>query len=529
MRVRDPVSPGPLKQTIPQTRGERVIAFCERYLRVPEGALVGQPIRFEEFQREFILSIYDNPHGTRRAYLSIARKNGKSAVIACILLAHLIGPEAKLNSQIVSGAMSRDQAALVFNLAAKMVQLSTEIAPLVRINPSAKKLVGLPLNVEYKALSAEAKTTHGLSPVLAILDEIGQIRGPQDDFIDAVTTSQGAHAEPLLVAISTQAANDADLLSVWIDDALKSNDPHIVCRLYAAHQDAELLDREAWKAANPALGVFRSEKDVEEQAKQAVRMPSVENTFRNLILNQRVSTVAPFISRDVWKSCGARPMEFEPGTQVFGGLDLSARTDLTSLVLIGRMDGVWQTHAYFWTPADGIKDRAKRDRAPYDVWAREGFIRTTPGRSVDYEYVARDIADICAGLNLHSIAYDRWRIDLLKKEFSDIGVDADTPAKEGGRLPLVPHGQGFKDFSPALDALEVELVNGRIAHGSTPVLTMCAANAIVNRDPSGNRKLDKQKATGRIDGLVAMGMAFGATVLAASDVEPERTYQFFVL
>ncbi|CAJ0901296.1 hypothetical protein R6138_04562 [Ralstonia thomasii] len=498
MRVRPVQGPGPLKETIPQTRGERVIAFCERYLRVPEGALVGQPIRFEEFQREFILAVYDNPHGTRRAILSIARKNGKSAVIACILLAHLIGPEAKLNSQIVSGAMSRDQAGLVFNLAAKMVQLSPEIAQLVRINPSGKKLIGLPLNVEYKALSAEAKTTHGLSPVLAILDEIGQIRGPQDDFIDAVTTSQGAHAEPLLIAISTQAANDADLLSVWIDDALSSKDPHMVCRLYAAPQDAGLMDRDGWEKANPALGVFRSLKDVEEQAKQAMRMPSVENTFRNLILNQRVSTVAPFVSRDVWLSCAGEPVDFDADTQVFGGLDLSGRTDLTAFVLIGKKNGKWVARSFFWTPSEGLRDRAKRDRSPYDVWVDQGYLRTTPGRTVDYEFVARDILEICDGLNIHSIAYDRWRIDLLKKEFKDLGIDAETPACDGGLLPLVAHGQGYKDFSPALDALESELVNGRVQHDSNPVLTMCAANAIISKDPSGNRKLDKQKATGRI-------------------------------
>lgn len=522
MILRPPQGPGPKKATAVLTRGERVIAFCEKFLRVPEGALVGQPIRFEDFQREFILAVYDNPHGTRRAILSIARKNGKSAVIACILLAHLVGPEACLNSQIVSGAMSRDQAALVFNLAAKMVQLSPDIAPLVKINPSAKKLTGLPLNVEYKALAAEGKTTHGLSPVLAILDEIGQIRGPQDDFIDAVTTSQGAHAAPLLVAISTQAANDADLLSVWIDDAINSKDPHIVCRLYAAPQDAELMDRDAWAAANPALGVFRSLQDVEEQAKQAQRMPSMENTFRNLILNQRVSTVAPFVSRDVWKSCAGPAEEFDVGTQIFGGLDLSGRTDLTALVLIGRIHGIWRVRAYFWTPSEGLKDRARRDRAPYDVWADQGYIRLCPGRSVDYEQIAREIAEICEDLCVHSIAYDRWRIDLLKKELADIGIGEDA-------LRLVPHGQGFKDFSPALDALEVELVNGRIAHGANPVLGLCAANAIVAKDPSGNRKLDKQKATGRIDGMVALAMAFGATVLAASEVEEPKTYQFFIM
>ncbi len=152
---------------------------------------------------------------------------------------------------------------------------------------------------------------------------------------------------------------------------------------------------------------------------------------------------------------------------MFGGLDLSSRTDLTALVLIGKVGGKWVARSYFWTPAEGLRDRAKRDRSPYDVWAEQGYLRTTPGRTVDYEYVARDILEICDGLNVHSIAYDRWRIDLLKKEFKDLGIDADTSAKDGGLLPLVPHGQGYKDFSPALDALESELVNGRVSHDNT--------------------------------------------------------------
>lgn len=257
-------------------------------------------------------------------------------------------------------------------------------------------------------------------------------------------------------------------------------------------------------------------------------MPSVENTFRNLILNQRVSTVAPFVSRDVWKACQGIAAEFDKDTQLFGGLDLSARTDLTAFALIGRKDGKWHARVWFWVPEQGIKDRAKRDRTPYDLWAEQGHLRTTPGRTVDYECVARDIAEICAGLRVHSIAYDRWRIDLLKKEFSDLGIDAETPAKDGGLLPLVAHGQGYKDFSPALDTLESELVNGRLVHEGNPVLTSCAANAVVAKDPSGNRKLDKSKATGRIDGMVALAMAFGATVLAASDVEPEKTYQLLI-
>ena len=497
------------------TRGEKVIAFIHRYCLVPEGQHVGKPIILDPFQKKFILEIYDNPANTRRAYLSIARKNGKTGLIAGIVLAHLVGPEAQQNSQIISGARSRDQAAQVYNYASKMVMLSPELSAVVRIIPSGKKLVGLPMNVEYKALSAEAKTAHGLSPIVAILDEVGQVRGAQDDFIDAITTAQGAHESPLLMAISTQAADDADLFSIWLDDAAGSHDPKIVCHLYAAPSEAELLDEDGWKAANPALGTFRSYDDLAEQAKQAVRMPSSENTFRNLMLNQRVSTVSPFISRDVWKSCGGAVLEFGDA-EVFAGLDLSARTDLTALVLTGKINGVWHTKPYFWTPEKGLIDRSKRDRQPYDMWVRQGYMQTTPGATVDYEYVAHDIAAILENLNVKAVAYDRWRIDLMRKELDKIGAN----------LPLLEFGQGYKDMSGALDALESELLNKRVAHGNNPVLTMCASNAVVSKDPAGNRKLDKAKATGRIDGLVAMAMAFGMAANYVNDFDEESFNDF---
>ena len=497
------------------TRGQKVIKFIETYCVVPEGKLVGQPIILADFQKQFILDIYDNSNNTRRAILSIARKNGKTGLIAGIVLAHLVGSEAQLNSQIISGARSRDQAAQVFNYASKMVMLSPKLSEIVRIVPSGKKLIGLPLNVEYKALSAEAKTAHGLSPIVAILDEVGQVRGAQDDFIDAITTAQGAHEKPLLIAISTQSSDDADLFSQWIDDAQASKDPKTVCHVYAAPKDAGLLDEDGWKAANPALGVFRSLEDLEEQAKQAVRMPSSENTFRNLCLNQRVSTVSPFISRDVWKSCGGALLDFGDA-EVFAGLDLSARTDLTALLIAGKINGVWHTKPYFWTPEKGLVDRSKRDRQPYDMWVRQGYMQTTPGATVDYEYVAHDIGAILENLNIKAIAYDRWRIDLMRKELDKIGAN----------LPLIEFGQGYKDMSSALDELESELLNKRVAHGNNPVLTMCAANAVVSKDPAGNRKLDKSKATGRIDGLVAMAMAFAmaATFQEESDYYDDPSF-----
>lgn len=488
------------------TRGERVIEFIHRFCRVPEGAKVGQPIVLAEFQRRFILSIYDNPKGTRRAYLAIARKNGKTALIACILLAHLVGPEKRLNSQIVSGALSREQAALVFNLAVKMIQLSPELSKVTRIIPSGKRLVGLVANVEYKALAAEGTTAHGLSPILAILDEVGQVKGPQSDFVDAITTAQGAHDAPLLIAISTQAPTDADLFSIWLDDAERSADPAIVSHVYTAPEDCELDDRAGWAAANPALGLFRSERDVEEQAAQAKRMPSSETAFRVLTLNQRVNMVSAFVSPSVWKQGNLEAGELTG--PVYGGLDLSATTDLTALVLMGRNGDFVDVHPFFWMPAESVQEASRRDRAPYNVWVRNGLLRTTPGRVIDYAFVARDIGEICAGLDVVNIGFDRWRMDRMKAALEGQGVV----------LPLEPFGQGFQSMSPALDAMEADLLQGRVRHGGNPVLAMCAANAVVTPDPAGNRKLDKRKATGRIDGMVAAAMAFGVEAMATETI-----------
>lgn len=501
----------------PLTRGERNIRFIETLCVVPEGDLVGQPVILDDFQKKFIKDIYDNPAGTDTAILSMGRKNAKTGLIAFIVLLHIVGPEAKQNSRIISGAMSREQASEVYNLASKCVMLSPRLQGVCKVIPSKKMILGIPMGTEYQAISADASTAHGKSPAVAILDEVGQIRGPQSDFIDAITTSQGGWNSPLLIYISTQAPTDADFFSVLIDDYKKNKPPKTVCHVYEAPEDADLMDEEAWKAANPALGRIRSIEDVRKQAQKAKRMPSFENTFRNLILNQRVSVVAPFVSRSVWELNGADPESLK-GLEVFGGLDLSSRTDLTALVLRGKdKKGLIHTHTFAWTPKDGILDRSRRDRVPYDIWAKKGYLRTTPGKTVDYDFVAAEIAEITAGLDVQAIAFDRWRIEMFKQACARVGVT----------LPLVEHGQGFKDMSPALDALESDLLNGRICHGNHPVLTMCAGNSTVTKDPSGGRKLDKSKATGRIDCMVALAMAEGAANGEKKEKAPEYKV-FFV-
>jgi phage terminase large subunit-like protein len=481
------------------TRGEKVCAFIERYCVTPEGKHVGKPLKLMAFQRRFILDIYDNPKGTSRAYLSVARKNGKSALIAGILLAHIVGPEARQNSQITSGARSRDQAALVFKLAEKMVRLSPELSKIIRIVPSQKSLIGLPMNVEYKAMSAEAGTAHGYSPVLAILDEVGQVRGPTDAFIEAIETAQGAHEDPLLIAISTQASTDGDLFSIWLDDAKNAKDPRIVSHVYSAPEDCEIMDREAWRAANPALGEFRSLRDMEDFAKQAARLPAKENTFRWLYLNQRVEGMTPFLSKSEWEANGGAP-EIEPGAPCYAGLDLSASRDLTAFVMVFPRDGVYHVAAQFFLPADGIREKSQSEKLPYDLWAKQGHLTLIDGPVIVPAVVARHVAEAAERYQMQMLAYDRWRINDFQRELDAIGA----------AVPMAPFGQGFRDMAPAVDKLERLVAERKLRHGNDPVMYMCAANAVVQRDAAGNRKLAKDRSLGKIDGLVALAMALGA-------------------
>lgn len=491
-----------------ETRGERNIRWIEANCRVPEGRLVGKPVKLRDWQRVEICRIYDNPHGTRRAILSFGRKNGKTALSAFLLLLHLCGPEAKANSQLFSAAQSRDQAGILFRLAAKAVRLSPELVPFIVIRDTRKELACPELGTLYAALSAEASTAFGLSPVFIVHDELGQVRGPRSPLYEALETATGAQDEPLSLVISTQAPTDADLLSVLIDDGLAGHDPRVVVSLFTADDSfADPFSKEAIQAANPAFGDFQNAVEVLAMAEDARRMPARQAEFENLVLNRRVEASSPFVSRPLWASCNA-PVKPIDGVAVYGGLDLSAVNDLTALVLIGRVEGVWQVHPTFWLPADGLADRARKDRVPYDVWHRDRFLMAAPGKSIDYEYVAEYLRGVFDRLDVRKIGFDRAYFHHLRPRLLGVGFsEAEIEEK------FVEVGQGFLSMTPALRALEGEILNTRIAHGDHPVLKMCAANAVVQTDPAGNRKFNKPKSSGRIDGMSALADAFGVAPL----------------
>lgn len=501
-----PRKPSRKRATAPkvETRAERNIAWCERYIRIPEGKFVGQPLRMAEFMKDDFRAIYDNPAGTRRAIISRGRKNAKTTESAMILLLHTCGPEAQPNSQLFSAAQSREQAGVLFALAAKMVRLSPDLSAVVTIRDTAKQLYCEELGTLYRALSAEASTAYGLSPALTIHDEIGQVRGPRSELYEALETATAAQASPLSIIISTQAPNPTDLLSVLIDDALTGRDPTTVLRFQTAPEDLDPFDVEAIRAANPAFDLFMNQQAVLDMMENAKAMPSRQPEFENLVLNRRVEMFSPFVSRSIWGACGGAVVPRFDGP-VYGGLDLSSVNDLTAKVYISPVDRIWHVKPTFWLPGEGLAEKSRNDRVPYDVWARDGHLRTTPGKTVDYEFVAETLWRDCQEMDVRKIAFDRWNFRHLRPWLLKAGFTEDQ--LEGDEAIFEPMGQGFQSMSPALRELEADLMEGKVAHGNHPVLTMCAANAVVTADPAGNRKLDKAKASGRIDGMVALAMA----------------------
>jgi phage terminase large subunit-like protein len=411
---------------------------------------------------------------------------------------HLVGPEAVMNGQLYSTANSKDQAAVLFKLAAKMVRMSPTLVEYVGIRDTIKELYCAELGTIYKALSADSTTAMGMSPVLHINDEGGQVQGPVNLLFEALETASAAQESPLTIVISTQAATDADFLSIMIDDALTGADPTVKCRIYQVPIDADVFDPEVVAAAQPNWHLMNHE-EVYKMMRDAQRMPSKEATYRNLVCNQRVEAKTPFVARSVWMDNALPPM-IDEGDTLYAGLDLSSTSDLTALVMVAQNGSV---ECKFWLPEEGLAEKSRNDRVPYDVWHKQGFLSTTPGRSIEYEFIAATLREVFDRYNIQQLAFDRYNMKFLRPWLERAGFSPEELEK------FVEFGQGFVSMSPAIRELESKLLQKQLRHGANPVLTMCAANATTVNDPAGNRKFVKTKSTGRIDGMVSLAMAIG--------------------
>jgi phage terminase large subunit-like protein len=498
------------------SRAERVIRFIES-LPVTSGPLAGTLFKLRPWQKRFIRAVYATDKQGRRkvrtAVLSMGRGNGKTALAAMLALWHLVQER---RGEIYSAANDRFQAARIFNEMAAIIERVPWLDDRISVKRFTKELedVGGTESI-YAALSRESGTKMGMGPSVVIYDELGQSEGR--DLYDALDTAMGKRAEPLMIVISTQAARDEAPLSTLIDYGLRIQrgeivDPSFHLTLYAASADDDPWKLSTWKKANPALGDFRSLEDVKRLALQAQRMPAAEMSFKNLILNQRCDATAQFIDMRSWHLCGEDEIILSglKGRPCYAGLDLGATRDMSALVLVFvGDDGEYIAVPFCWLPGETLQERMDEDSMPYRVWAQQGRLLTFPGRSTDPKAVALKIAELHGTYKIQKLAFDRWRIEDIKRELDVIGCNVE----------LVPFGQGFKDMAPAVDFLERLVMEGKLLHGAHPVLQMAVTNAKIEMDAVGNRKLSKRKSTGRIDPLVALVMAFGVAARPAPKID----------
>lgn len=456
----------------------------------------------------------------RRALWSFARKNGKSALAAALLLCALIGPLAQTNGEVYSAATTKDQAALIYKMASQMIRLSDELSAYCQCLDATKRIVVPHLNAFYQSLAAEAGAIHGQNSHFIIYDELAQAKNRE--LYDVLVTSFGAQADALLLVISTQSSDPQHVMSELCDDAKAQaegmlDDPTFYGRVFAVPEECDdIYNPDTWALANPALGDFKITAHVASLAAKAQRSPSQEAAFRQLELNQRVDGSAAFVNSIDWRACsGALTEEQLAGADWYGGLDLSGKRDLTSLVLLADVDGEVAVDAYFWTPSDKLEDRSKLDGAQYPIWRDNGLLTVIPGPVIEYGRVARDIDEILKRRRVLDIGFDRYRINDLARELSGAVLSNDLEkSKQTGKLirpfdkvVLREWGQGYRDMSPAIEILEEIVLNHALRHGGNPLLTYCLSNVRVQIDPAANRKFDKRQQNRRIDGAVALAMA----------------------
>lgn len=497
---------------------DRAINYFADVLRLNGGEYDGVPYVLLDWQAFIIGSLFGwmGPDGLRRfrtAYVETAKGSGKSPMAAGVGLYGLTA-DGEAGAEIYAAATKKDQAMILFRDAVAMVDHSPALQQ--RITKS-----GTGLNVwnlawlERRSFFRPIASDDGQSgprPHISLLDEVHEHK---DGYvIEMLKAGQKSRRQPLQFAITNSGTDKKTVCwdyhkygaEVCAGQLLDDTFFAYICALDEG--DDPFKDEKCWPKANPSLRHgLPGLRYLREQVNQARGMPSKESIVRRLNFCQWVEAESPWISSEVWFGCEDKEFDRRRllGRRCWGGLDLSSTQDLTALVLHFEPtpdDPFWRQLEWFWLPADGLHDKADKDRVPYVVWRDAGHLQVTAGRAVNKLAVVRQALEITSLYDLQSIAYDRWRIEDLKM----------ICEQEGVSLPLVPFGQGFKDMAPAVDEYERRLLDRKIRHSGNPVMTWNAANAVVVTDPAGNRKVAKETATGRVDGTVASIMATGASM-----------------
>jgi len=502
----------------------QAIDFFPDYLKHIKGPKAGQPFKLARWEKAIIANLFGwkRPDGTRRyreAFIFVARKNGKTSMAAGIII-YVLTSDGEPGAEIYSSANDRDQARLVFKTVKGMILASEQVQKYCKIYQNSITAYDPDNGIEsgsfYTAISSEANTKHGYNTHLVVNDEL---HGRKDrELIDVLETSTAARAQPLIVHITTSDFDRPSICNEKYDYARNVRDgifedESFLPAIFEASPDDNWKKPAAWRKANPNLGVSIPRSYIEAKCAKAIREVGFQNTFRRLHLNIKTEQETRWIALEDWDKCAGEVIEKDLiGKECFTGFDLSSNTDITAHVLLFPCkNGAYKVLPRFWIPADNAVKREERDRVPYIAWAKQGYIKLTPGNVVDFDIVKKDFEADCEKFDIRETAFDRWNFEALRQAFIHDGIEEEQ---------FVSFGQGFASMSAPSSMLEKLILGRRLAHAGNPILRWMASNVSAEIDAAGNIKPSKKKSRERIDGIVALIEAIGRAIVAR---EPETS------
>lgn len=487
-------------------KADRAVTFIENLCHT-KGKWAGTPFWLLPWQEQLIRDIFGivKPDGNRQfrtAFVEICKKVGKSELAAAVAL-YLLYADNEPSAEVYGAAADRQQASIVFDVAKQMVEMAPALMKRSKLMGATKRIVDYSNAGYYQVLSAEVGGKHGFSVSGLVFDEIHT--QPNRQLYDVLTKgSSDARQNPLHFIITT-AGNDRHSIAYELHtkavDILEGRrvDPTFYPVVYGLKDDEDWEDEANWYKVNPSLGYTVDIERLRDAYREAKQNPADEITFKWLRCNMWVSSTVAWIPDAIYMR-GNEPIDMDAlaGRDCYAGLDLSSTGDITALVLIFPPRDEEEKYVllpYFWIPEETIPRRVKANSVPYDIWEKQGYIMSTEGNVIHYDFIEKFIMDLSEKYHILEIAVDRWNATQMIQNL------------EGEGFTIVPFGQGFSSMSAPTKEFYRLLMEGRIIHGGNPVLRWMAGNVVIDTDPAGNIKVTKAKSKEKIDGIVAAIMA----------------------
>lgn len=487
-------------------KADRAVKFIENLCHT-KGKWAGKRFWLLPWQEQLIRDIFgivkqDGYRQFRTAFVEICKKVGKSELAAAIAL-YLLYADNEPSAEVYGAAADRQQASIVFDVARQMVEMSPALMKRSKLMTATKRIVNYGNAGYYQVLSAEVGGKHGFSVSGLVFDEIHT--QPNRQLYDVLTKgSSDARQNPLHFIITTAGTDRHSIayeLHTKAIDILEGRrvDPTFYPVVYGLKDDEDWEDEANWYKVNPSLGYTVDIERLRDAYREAKQNPADEVTFRWLRMNQWVSSTTAWIPDQIYQRGNEEiDLKLLEGRDCYGGLDLSSTGDITAFVLMfppRDEDEKYILLPFFWVPEETIPQRVKANLVPYDVWERQGYLMSTEGNVIHYDFIEKFIEELGEKYHILEIAFDRWGATQMVQDLEGMG------------FTVVPFGQGYSSMSAPTKEFYKILMEGNMVHGGHPVLRWMAGNVVIDTDPAGNIKVTKARSKEKIDGIVAAIMA----------------------